>query len=446
MAAPQVNYEDERFAKVETDKQAAMNEMSQTYDNMIGQSDKYYQDQIEASKQWGETQGQLQQEQTDFTIEQVEQQKEQAHKDYLKEQSGAYVDWQKQSNQYGSESEKMAAAGLDATGFSESSQVSMYNTYQNRVATARESYNRAVLNYDNAIKEARIQNNAVLAEIAYQTLQTGLELSLQGFQYKNNLLMEQANKKVEMDNMYYNRYLDVLNQINHENEMAEQIRQYNQNYAFQVKQFDESVRQYNQDYKESVRQYNQNYNLQLKQFNESVKQFKQEHDLRIKQYNESIRQFNEELKRLKAKDAKEYQLEIKNLELKKKQMEEDKRQYEKTYALELKKFEETKRQFDVKNSPVSSGGGGGSSGGSGGSSAKLQSNSSSNTSKVSAFDKSVAALGQGPLSGAEIARQEALGKIEIVNTASGPVVQKANKLPTLNAVLYAPKTNKNMLK
>ena len=361
MAAPQVNYEDERFAKVETDKQAAMNEMSQTYDNMIGQSDKYYQDQIEASKQWGETQGQLQQEQTDFTIEQVEQQKEQAHKDYLKEQSGAYVDWQKQSNQYGSESEKMAAAGLDATGFSESSQVSMYNQYQNRVAVARESYNRAILNYDNAIKEARIQNNAVLAEIAYQTLQTGLELSLQGFQYKNNLLLEQANKKVEMDNMYYQRWQDVLGQINHENQMAEQIRQYNQDYAFQVKQFDESVRQYNKSY-----------DLQLKQFNESVKQFKQEHDLKVKQYNESIRQFNEEIARLKKKDEQEYKLEIQNLELKKKQMEEDKRQYEKTYELELKKFEETKRQFDVKNTPVTYSGGGGGSGGSGGGSDKLK--------------------------------------------------------------------------
>ena len=31
----------------------------------------------------------------------------------------------------------------------ESSKVSMYNTYQNRVATARDSYNRAVLNYNN---------------------------------------------------------------------------------------------------------------------------------------------------------------------------------------------------------------------------------------------------------------------------------------------------------
>ena len=243
----EVNYDDERFGQVESDKQQALTELEQTYGGMIEESDSYYDAQIEASKEWADTQSQLQQEQTDFTIEQIEQQKDQAHKDYVKEQSGAYVDWQKQSNQYGAEAERQVAAGMNGTGFSESSQVSMFNTYQNRVATARETYSRAVLNYDNAIKDARLQNNAALAEIAYQALQQQLELSLQGFQYKNNLILEQANKKVELDNTYYSRYMDVLNQINTENALTEEIRQYNQNYELQVKQYNESIRQFNEE-------------------------------------------------------------------------------------------------------------------------------------------------------------------------------------------------------
>jgi hypothetical protein len=112
----------------------------------------------------------------------------------------------------------------------------MYNTYQNRVAMARESLSRAMLNYDNQITEARLQNNAALAEIAYQTLQQSLELSLAGFQYKNQLILEQANKKVELDNMYYNRYQDVLDQINHENAVKEDIRQYNETQKWQTEQ------------------------------------------------------------------------------------------------------------------------------------------------------------------------------------------------------------------
>jgi hypothetical protein len=234
----EVNYEDERFTQVETDKQNAMTELEDTYSGMIGESDKYYQAQIDASKEWADTQSQLQQDRTDFTIEQVEQQKDQAHKNYLKEQSGAYVDWQKQSNQYGTEAERQASTGMTGTGYSESSQVSMYNTYQNRVATARESYNQAVLNYDNAIKDARLQNNAALAEIAYNALQQQLELSLQGFQYKNNLILEQANKKTELDNIYYNRYMDVLNQINHENALAEDVRQFDETLEFNATQAD----------------------------------------------------------------------------------------------------------------------------------------------------------------------------------------------------------------
>lgn len=280
-----VNYDDERFTQVEADKNAALTDIEKTYGGMIGESGKFYQEQIDATKQWADKQSQLQQEQTDFTIEQIEQQKAQAQKDYTKEQSGAYVDWRKQSNQYGTEAEKMASQGLTNTGFSESSQVSMYNTYQNRVSTARESYNQAVLNYNNAIKDARLQNNAALAEIAYQALQQQLELSLQGFQYKNNLILEQTNKKLEVDQMYYSRYQDVLEQINHENALAEQVRQFNENYALQVKE-----------------------------------------------YEEGIRQFNEEIARLKKKDEEENAMAIKELELKKKQLEEEQRQFNETLA------------------------------------------------------------------------------------------------------------------
>ena len=233
-----IDYNDPRFGKVESEKNQALTQLEQTYGGMIGNSDKYYQDQIDALDRWEDKQTQIQNEQTDFTIQQIEQQKDKAHKDYLKEQSASYVDWQKQSNQYGTNAEQMASAGLTNTGFAESSQVSMYNTYQNRVATARASYDNAVLNYNNSIKEAQLANSAALAEIAYNTLQKQLELSLAGFQYKNQLIIEQANKKTELDNMYWNRYQDVLQQINTENAMKEDIRQYNETMKWQTEQAD----------------------------------------------------------------------------------------------------------------------------------------------------------------------------------------------------------------
>jgi hypothetical protein len=243
----EIDYSDERFTKVENDKQAALTEHEKTYDSMISQSDKYYQDQIQASKDWEQKQTELQNQQTDFAIDQIEQQKADAQKDYTKEQSGAYVDWQTQSKQHGVRAEQMADKGMQNTGYSESSQVSMYNTYQSRVATARESYQRAVQNYNNAITQARLTNNAALAEIAKNALQQQLELSLQGFQYKNTLLLDKAAKKLQIEDSYYNRYQDVLKQMNTENSLAEQIRQFNESMKLQRDQFNFQVYQATKD-------------------------------------------------------------------------------------------------------------------------------------------------------------------------------------------------------
>jgi hypothetical protein len=233
-----INYDDKRFKTVESDKTAALREHEKLYDGMISNSDKFYDEQIKASKDWANTQTKLQNEQTDFAIEKIEQQKKEAKQDYLDEQSGAYNDWQKQSDKYGVRAEQIADKGMQNTGYAESSQVSMYNTYQNRVMTARESYTRAVQDFNNGITEARLQNNSALAEIRFKALQQQLELNLQGFQAKNQLLLGKANQKLQIEDSYYNRYQDVLNQINTENSLAEQIRQFNESMALQREQFE----------------------------------------------------------------------------------------------------------------------------------------------------------------------------------------------------------------
>ena len=320
-----VNYEDPRLQAVETEKQEALTENEQLYSGMIGQADSYYQQQIDATQKWEEKQSQLQQEQTDFAIEQIEQQKEQAQKDYTKEQSGAYVDFQKQTAQHGANAEQMASMGMAGTGYSESSRVSMYNTYQNRVATARESFNKAVLNFNNAMKEARLQNSSVLAQIAFESLQKQLELSLQGFQYKNELVLDQANRKQEIENTYHGRWMDVLGQINTENAQEEANRQFEMTFAQQQKEHEESVRQFNENYA-----------------------------LKQKEYEEGVRQFNEEIARLKEQDEISNAWEIEKLELQKQQLEEERRQFDLDMEEERRQFdlgmEEEKRQFDLSQS------------------------------------------------------------------------------------------------
>lgn len=232
-----INYDDKRFQQVKNEEATELKEVKGTYDKMANQSDSFYQQQIDASKDWANTQSELQQAQTDFAIEKVEQAKDQAKKDYTKEQKGAYTDYQKATNQYGANAEALASQGLNQTGYSESTRTNAYNTYQNRYMAARESYNKAILNYDNSIKEAQLANNAALATIAYEALQKQLELGLQGFQYKNTLLLQKLEAVNQTKDRYYTRWQNVQQQINTENTLAEQVRQYNTNVQLQKEQF-----------------------------------------------------------------------------------------------------------------------------------------------------------------------------------------------------------------
>lgn len=243
-----IDYNDQRFKQVESEKQSALDNANNTYNTMINNSDKYYQDQIQASKDYATKQQEIQQANTDFAIEKIEQQKEQTEKDYTKEQKGAYADYQKQTNDYGVNAEQMASSGLSNSGYSESSKVSMYNTYQNRVAIARDSFDRSILNYNNGIKDAQLQNNSALAEIAYNALKSQLELGLQGFQYKNSLLESQLNAQQTIEQTYQSKWDSILDQMNKDREFAESVRQFNENLAFQKQQEANSQARWNAQY------------------------------------------------------------------------------------------------------------------------------------------------------------------------------------------------------
>ena len=232
--------EDKRLTDVRNEEYNALSDLEKTYGDRIGQVDEYYDKLIQNSEAWADKQTELQNQQTDFTIEKIEQQKEQAQKDYIKEQSAAYVDWQKQSDPYGVQAEQTTAAGMNKTGYAETLQVSMYNTYQNRVATAREVIAQANLNFDNGIKEAKLQNSSILAEIHFNAYQEQLQLGLQSFQEQNQLLSELTDKKLQTKSLYQDKWKAILNQINTENALAEQQRQFDLSLAEEQRQFDAS--------------------------------------------------------------------------------------------------------------------------------------------------------------------------------------------------------------
>lgn len=233
-----VNYDDDRFQQVENEKQEQLNQYNQTYDNLMAEREDLTNQQQGLVDQWQQTQNENLDKQFQFQQDLINQQKAETEKAYEKEAKSAYTDYQKEVDRYGVSREQQVASGLGNAGYSESSKVSMYNTYQNRLATAKESMDKAYLEFDNAIREAQLTNDVTKAENALTALQQKLQISLEAFNYKDTATQNKLNWQQQINSDYYNRYQNVLNQINYENERAEAIRQYNEQMKFQQEQLE----------------------------------------------------------------------------------------------------------------------------------------------------------------------------------------------------------------
>lgn len=208
-----------QVAAMEEEKDAALDKVDEKYGTLISQSDKFYNDQIDAAQKYADEQKKIQQEQTDFTIGQIQKQKEQLGKDYAEEQSAAYVDFKKQTDPHGVNAERIAAGGMWGSGYSESAQTAMYNEYQKRVATAKASLDQAVGNLNNAMTQAQAQNSSVLAEIAYKAFTQEVTLIAERFTRQNALLEAKANEIAQVES----NYLNALKQMNAENTIQKDV-------------------------------------------------------------------------------------------------------------------------------------------------------------------------------------------------------------------------------
>lgn len=212
----EVDYNDSRLVSVKNEQAQKESEIKNRYDTLANESKIYYDKQIENSKNWAEKQTELQNNSLNQTLTEIQQNKEQTEKDYMKEQKGAYADYQKQINPYSVRAEQMAANGLSNSGFSENERINKYLAYQNRYTSAREDLNKALININNSIVQARNANDARIAEIAEKAMDEQLSLSLQAFNYRSSLMQEKEQRLAENTDRYNNQYQNVLTQINQE--------------------------------------------------------------------------------------------------------------------------------------------------------------------------------------------------------------------------------------
>lgn len=220
-----VDTNDKRLTAIE-DKQAAdIKDSDASFDKMLADTKTEYNNAMSKWDTWEDTQTDLQNRRHEQTVKEIEQKKADLKSDYTKEQSGAYVDWQKQSDEYGVNAEKAAASGMSNSGFTANFENSLYNTYQNRVAAARESYMRSLTNYENNINQAKLNNDTILAEIAAEAAQNQMQLSLQLLTAKNNLLTQKAEANLRIKSNWQSVYQNMMDTIMSEHRLNEDARQ-----------------------------------------------------------------------------------------------------------------------------------------------------------------------------------------------------------------------------
>ena len=292
------NMNDTRLTNIESQRQNALTNTTNTYNDMINNTDQFYERQSQIAQDYANKQQELQNAQTEQSIKEINQQREKTERDYQKEQRGSYADYQKQINEYGVNAETMAARGLSNTGYAESSKVSMYNAYQNRVATARQALQDSLLGFQNMIAQARLNNSTKLADIAYNLAQQQAQYALQGFQYKNTLIENREDRLENIENRYDTKYNNMLGQLN--TEIAQRQNTYNNytNVITQERQRQQQQEQYERNLAWEQEQYERNMAWEQEQFRqqmayqrerdeESDRQWREEYNLKLQQLNAS---------------------------------------------------------------------------------------------------------------------------------------------------------------
>ena len=174
-----------------------------------------YANNINQQNEWLNESEKIQNEQIDAntkqTLNEIEQQRKYTQQDFNKEARGAYQDYKNLVNPYGVQAENIYSNGLGNSGYSETSKLNAYNTYQNRYATARESTDRLMEDFNNQMTQAQLEGNRELAQVALNKLQTQMDNLWNQLNFDSSLAQNKVN---------YNQWLDEFNYQKQQDEIA----------------------------------------------------------------------------------------------------------------------------------------------------------------------------------------------------------------------------------
>ena len=100
------------------------------------------------------------------TQNEIDKQKKEYDEEATKSAKALYSDYKKQSNPYGANAEQLASQGLNKSGYAESSQVNLYNSYQKNVTELITTANKLKADKDFEMNQAYLEADIQKAETA----------------------------------------------------------------------------------------------------------------------------------------------------------------------------------------------------------------------------------------------------------------------------------------
>ena len=151
------------------------------------------------------------------TQNEVERQKKEYDEEATKSAKALYSDYKKQSNPYGANAEQLASQGLNKSGYAESSQVNLYNTYQKNVTELITTANKLKADKDFEMNQAYLEADIQKAQNTLAIYQQQAQLALTEYQLK-----------YDREKFDYQKYRDTIADSQWEKQFAMQEQQNHQ--------------------------------------------------------------------------------------------------------------------------------------------------------------------------------------------------------------------------
>lgn len=251
--------EDERLSRILTEREKALSDNNNTYQDIINKNQNLYNQQIDYIDRYEQAQNDIAKTNLEQNQRMINRQKEEAQRSTDVENQKAYNTYQKVINPYGVDSENLG--GLNNSGYSETFKLGAYNQYQDRVGRANVALRDAITSYDEALTKAKETYDVTAAQNALAKLQMGLQYAQSYNENYANYQMNRLNSSQNINSTYDNSYRNMLSQIQNERELEERIRQYNSDLAEKQRQYDSNMAYQRERDKIADNQWQQEYNL-----------------------------------------------------------------------------------------------------------------------------------------------------------------------------------------